>query len=96
VQEPDTLRCSNATVRERLVGVARAKVAVLIPVVVFVAATVVAIAVGMLLHQFPKAIHSGGVEIPIAPVVALVLVVVITAAGFIADSRAPSPGTSGH
>ncbi|MBM2812199.1 MAG: hypothetical protein HW416_2958 [Chloroflexi bacterium] len=76
--------------------VARIRLAVLIPVVVFSAAAIAAIAVGVLLLQVPKAIHSGGIEIPIAPLVALVLVVVITAAGFIADSKTPSPGTTGH
>lgn len=76
--------------------VARAKVAVIIPVVVFAAAAVVAVAVGMLLLQIPKAMHLGSAEVPIAPLVALVLVIIITAAGFIADSRAPNPDGVQH
>jgi hypothetical protein len=76
------------------VAEARARLAVLIPLVVFAIGAVVAIAIGMLLHLFPKAVHLGDLEIPVAAVVALVLVVAITAAGFIADSKAPRPGAA--
>jgi len=50
-----------------------------VPFIVFPAAAVVAIFVGWLLHQVDK---------EFAPIVALVLVLLITAAGFIASSRA--------
>jgi hypothetical protein len=72
---------------------ARARLAVLIPIGVLLTAAVVAIAVGLLLHQVPKAIHTGGIEIPIAPLVALILVLIVMGAGWVADSRAPQPAT---
>ena len=60
----------------------RLKTAVGIPLVVFPAAAVAAVAIGMLLLYLPR---------PVAPWVALVMVIAATAAGFIASSRADSP-----
>jgi len=56
----------------------RIRRAILIPVAVFAAAAAVAIFIGWLLHLAP---HGS------APAVALVLVLLITAAGFVASSR---------
>jgi len=64
--------------------------AVLIPVVVIPCAAVVAIAIGILLHQVPR---------PVAPYVALALVIIVTVAGFLASyvftppERAPARPT---
>ena len=66
----------------------RIKTAVVLPLIVFPVAAVVAIAIGVLLLQLPRKIDAGGLEVPLAPLVALTLVVVVTAAGFIASSRA--------
>jgi hypothetical protein len=57
----------------------RARTAILIPLVVFSAAAVIAIAIGLFLHLVP---HGS------APLAALILVVIITAAGFVASGRA--------
>jgi CHASE2 domain-containing sensor protein len=54
----------------------RARTAIVLPVIVFAIAAVIAIAIGILLHQVP---HGW------PPVVALVLVLIVTAAGFIAS-----------
>jgi len=61
----------------------RTRNAILIPVAVFASAAVVAIFIGGLLHLAP---HGS------APAVALVLVLLITAAGFVASSREPEQG----
>ena len=55
----------------------RIRTAILIPLAVFAAAAAVAIFIGWLLHQVP---HGS------APAMALVLVLLITAAGFVASS----------
>ena len=57
----------------------RFREAVLLPFMVFPAAAIIAIAIGWLLHQVPR---------QFAPAVALVLVIVVTAAGFFFSSRA--------
>jgi uncharacterized membrane protein YoaK (UPF0700 family) len=54
----------------------RAANAIILPVIVFAVAAAVAITIGILLHQVP---HGT------APAVALLLVLLITAAGFIAS-----------
>lgn len=53
----------------------RFRVALLLPLSVFPAAVAIALLVGWTLHQFPKAL---------APLIALVLVLAITVAGFYA------------
>lgn len=57
----------------------RLKTAIGIPLIVFPAAAVAAVAIGLLLLSLPR---------PVAPWVALGMVLVATAAGFIASSRA--------
>lgn len=57
----------------------RFRFAILLPLAVFPAAVAAALFVGWSLHQVPK---------DVAPAVALALVLVITAAGFIADRAA--------
>ena len=52
--------------------------ALALPFVVFPAAAVAAIAIAWILHQSPRAA---------APFVALVMTIVVTAAGFVASSR---------
>jgi hypothetical protein len=61
----------------------RARTAILIPLVVFSAAAAVAIAIGMLLHLVP---HGS------APAIALLLVLLITAAGFVTSARGGDGG----
>ena len=58
----------------------RARTAFVLPIIVFAAAAAVAIFIGFLLHQVP---HGT------APAVALLLVLLITAGGFIAAYAAP-------
>ena len=58
----------------------RAGTAIVLPIIVFLAAAVVAIFIGWLLHQVP---HGT------APAVALLLVVLVTAAGFVASYAIP-------
>jgi hypothetical protein len=57
----------------------RLREAVLLPLMVFPAAAVIAIAIGWLLHQVPRFY---------APGVALLLTILVTAAGFFFSSRA--------
>jgi hypothetical protein len=58
----------------------RATTAIVLPIVVFAIVAAVAIAIGILLHQVP---HGT------APAAALLLVLLITAAGFIASYAVP-------
>lgn len=58
----------------------RARTAFVLPIIVFAAAAAVAIFIGFLLHQVP---HGT------APAVALLLVLLITAGGFIAAYAGP-------
>ena len=58
----------------------RATTAIVLPITVFAIAAAVAIAIGILLHQAP---HGW------APAVALLLVLLITAGGFIASYALP-------
>ena len=57
----------------------RLREAVLLPLMVFPAAAVIAIAIGVLLHMVPRFY---------APGVALLLTILVTAAGFFFSSRA--------
>ena len=57
----------------------RVREAVLLPLMVFPAAAVIAIAIGVALHQVPRFW---------APGLALLLTILVTAAGFIFSSRA--------
>jgi hypothetical protein len=92
------------TVREeeRSLLLDRVRPAILIPLLVFPVAAIVAIAIGMLLHlvkdftcdevcEHARSLHQA--TGPLAefgtPVVALILVVIITAAGFIASGMGP-------
>ena len=59
----------------------RFREAITLPFMVFPAAAVVAIAVGVLLHQVPR---------QVAPFLALALTLLVTAAGFFFSSRAGS------
>lgn len=60
--------------------VRRARLAVVLPLLALLASAGIALLVGFLLHQVP---HGT------APVAALFLVLVVTAAGFIASSATP-------
>jgi hypothetical protein len=57
----------------------RVREAVMLPLIVFPAAAVIAVAIGWLLHQVPRFY---------APGLALLLTVLVTAAGFFFSSRA--------
>ncbi|HZT06799.1 MAG TPA: hypothetical protein VFC51_07185 [Chloroflexota bacterium] len=75
----------------------RVRTAVLIPLVVFPSAAVVAILIGVMLHivkSNAEAIMPPGLADFATPVVALILVVLITAAGFIASAAAGNPERS--
>lgn len=69
------------------VEIPRIRMAVLLPLVVFPVAAAVAIAFGWLLHQVPEDVPFGSLHVPIPTLVALVFVLAITAAGFIASAR---------
>ncbi|MEA2641235.1 MAG: hypothetical protein QOF51_2629 [Chloroflexota bacterium] len=69
-----------------------------IPFVVIPGAAVVAILIGVLLHRFDGLYISPNLRV--APIVALVLVLLVMGAGFIADRMAgpstPQPAASGR
>jgi hypothetical protein len=68
----------------------RARPAVLIPLVVLIFVGAIAVAIGMFLHFVEGSTHGmGALAEYTTPLAALVLVVIVTAAGFIADSMAP-------
>jgi len=78
----------------------RVRAAILIPIGVFVVVAGIAIGVGtLLLNVHDIAHHSAPHDLAplITPLVALVLVVIITASGFIASAMAgPAPSESTH
>lgn len=63
----------------------RLKTAISIPLIVFPVAAVIAIAIGLLLLNLPRSEEGQRL---LAPLVALGMVIVATAAGFVASSRA--------
>jgi len=72
----------------------RVRSAITLPVIVFSVAAVIAIAIGMLLHLVRDLAEESQspLEVYATPIVALILVLVITVGGFIASGMAgPAP-----
>jgi hypothetical protein len=82
------------TVREES-RVDRVRTAIVFPIVVFAVCAAIAIGVGMLLHLVHNVSHGSGspfIEEFATPLMALALVLAVTAAGFIASAGAgPAP-----
>src|SRR5688500_7316497 len=78
----------------------RVRSAIVLPLVVFAVAAVIAIGIGMLLHFVEGIVHDmhlGEIGAYVTPLVALLVVVAVTAAGFIASGMGPAaPDETAH